>query len=254
MYHLELKPIINHIVLIWYFTVLWHRSDENTVRTTLVKLFYSIFYMTLPISTLLGGIISEDRTESIFLIEISLMVVIMSVKFMYIVWKPKEIRKFMHRCSDFFIDDLDDFNFINETLNIFEKVVNVASIIVGLCWIFITVIIPSIEREEPFFRIAFPLDWTNNKFVLLIVNTYLFVQVFLCITTFMFSIVMWYSLINCSFKLKLFEKRVKTMGTRVATKSIEEATENKTNNSEKQIFIQDLITAVDSYRQIREYE
>lgn len=245
-----IKKLINHMMSLFYFLGLWHRDDEPTVRETMVKLFFSIYYFLFPMSVMGGGILTDDKNESVFLVEISIISAVMSVKVLYIIWKKDAIYKILNQCGVFTVEDNEDFKLVNDTLDTFEKIIETIFAIVVVAALFITVIFPCLVGK-PLFNIAFPLDWKRNKFAYWLVNTFLFTEVFLYIITLMFSVIIWYLLLTCTLKYQILGNRMRNLGTQTTS----EATGNSSRISvtEKKLFTRNLIAAVISYHQIREY-
>lgn len=252
MYRVELSKTVIHLMSIFYFLGVWHRQDAATANQTVVKLFFLIYYSLFPISLIAGAITSVDIADSILLIECFIITVVMAVKFLFIIWKKKQIIEILNRCGTLAIDNPEDFNRVNNTLNRFEKFTIVLLVVSTLFTIFVSFIFLCLGGERKiFFNVAFPLDWKNDLFAYWIVNIFTFTETMFCVVTLFFSVIMWYSLINCTLMYEVLGNRIKNICSNANGKRIN-ANKSKPLEMEKRIFIQDLTSTIDSFQYIRE--
>lgn len=227
------------------FVGIWHCQGKASVRQNILKLFYSLYYILFPISLVAGAIIQEDDNEFVFLIEMSILTGVLAVKNVFFIWRNKELHKIVDRSATLIteIDDGND-NDYNNRLSMFQKFVVILLGAIVVAAVFVSVLIPYFGFERStFFKIAFPLDWKNNLMAYWLVSAFIFTETFYSIVPVIFSVLMWYSLLNCSLAYRVLGTRIRNLNTRTAVKEME-----------GQIFDRDFALAISCHQQIREYE
>lgn len=249
MHHNKINATINHLITPLYFLGIWACQDEATVPRTMVKLFYTIYYITFPISLLCGAIVNRGDDGIVFLIEMCFITGVLAMKNVFLIWEKEQILEILYRSSNLIADIGNGKIKRYNLLSIFEKLTVVLIGVITLAGIVVTILYPYFTFERTlFFKIAFPLDWRNNQMAFLLVNLFIFTQTFYSIIPVIFSVLMWYSLLNCTLAYKVLQVRMQSIGTRVDIKEL--------NNShvEEQSFIRDLSLTTDYYQQIWKYE
>src|ERR1700744_2384377 len=107
MYRVEIPEGINRIRSIFYRLGIWHTGDEPTIRETRIKYLYSVSFLMFIISLIGGAINTENRDDSIFLVESSIVVSVLFMKLLYVIWKKEQILEMMQRICVYTIDDRD---------------------------------------------------------------------------------------------------------------------------------------------------
>lgn len=251
MYRVELKKTIVHLMSVLYFFRLWHRQDESNVRQTSFKLFYSIYYLMFPTLMFAGAMTSDGTIQRIFLIECSIITTVMAVKFVFIIWRKNQIVELLSRCSDFFIDNHIDFVRVNSTLRSFERLAIGLLIGTNITVVFISIVFPCLGDERKiFFKVAFPLDWKNDLFAYCMANSFIITEVNFCGITLFLSVFMWYIMTNCTLMYSVLQSRIRNIGTTTGTRI--NVNKSKILETEKETFMKDLTSTIDSYIQIRE--
>lgn len=253
MYRVELKKVIKHLMALFYYLGVWHRGNDATVRETRIKLFYSFIYVLWPTSLMAGAIISDDRDDAIFLSQSSIMSTILSVIGFFLIWKKNQIIEMLNECCVYTVEDRNDFNQVDNLLQKFERLIvafvfaTTFTTVSVIGWPFLC------DEKQLFFNIAFPLDWKNNEIAYWIVNAYVLTAGILCITAFFVSVLIWYAMINCALRYKVLGNQIRNMG--AVKMVVVEGNERNISEKEKQnIFQRDLIAAIETHQQIREYE
>ena len=75
MYSVALQKEIHQVINLFHILGTWHSGEEATIRETTIKLFFTFYHLLFPLSLLLGGIKSDDKYESMFLVEASNLIV-----------------------------------------------------------------------------------------------------------------------------------------------------------------------------------
>lgn len=246
MYKVELPTGIKKIMDCFYKVGLWHSGDEITPRETTIKLFYSFFYSLFLISLIVGAFSSDDTDESIFLVETAVLVLVAFVKILYMIWKQREFVDLLIRIGEHFIDDREQFNLVNEEMESFMKlsIVLVSSTLFGAFCAAVLIPLLGSERQQ-FLNVGFPFDWRTNELVYWSEFVFLLTEIILSISTFLFSVLMWYLLLNCALKYDVLANRLRKMD---VTESAYISDRQKDN-----LFLRDLIGGINSHRDINEY-
>lgn len=250
MFSIELDSSIHQMIHLFFRLGLWHRGDEATGRATKIKWFYSTYALLWPMSLIAGAISSDDQQECIFLMETAIMTVVMSVKLMYIIWRKEEILEMLNRMGIHTIQSHKEFTHINGKLKRFMssmKIFFLCSILTAVCAL---LLVPFVGSERKlFFNIGFPLDWKNNEFAYWLAFAFLLTSVILSAISVLFSIIMWYLLLNCGLKFEILGNELRNVGT------IDDAAGSgrKISTVEKQnAFFKGLITLIESHQNIIE--
>lgn len=253
MYKVQIHKVINSIFSSFFRLGLWHPGDEATIRETRIKLFYSIYNLLLPISLMAGSLSSDNRDESIFLIEGAIMATVFSVKLMYIILRKKKILELLNRVGVYSLENLEECTIVNDTL---KNLMRFVRVFISLSYTAMTcsqLVIPFLGGEKKlFFNVGLPLDWKNNEIAFWIAFVFLVTEIFLTAVAILFSILMWYLMTNCAIRYEVLGHQIKNMG--VIREVVATANRRKITVVEKQnLFLQDLISHAESHKDIMEY-
>lgn len=249
MHSVKSHKVIGQIISLFYRLGIWHQGDQATAKELRIKIFYFIYFTFLPISFAIGAAKSYDEDEAIFLAEMCIASSVLVVKLWMLIWKQKKIQEFLNRICHFDIRDDDQFNLTNEKISKFVGFVVLIIFFInlaGFC-IFVTPFIGSEKRL--FFNVAFPLDYKNNEIAFWIAATFVITEIYLSIAVVLFSIIVWYFLLNCSLRYEVLGSEIRNMG---LLKGV--AVLNRISDKEQQrIFLRDLIAAINAHLHIMEY-
>lgn len=247
MYPVEIPEIIQLSFEAFYRVGLWHRRDVTIMNATAMKLLYSIYHALFPLS-LFARAFTTDKDESIFLIEMGFVFAVLSLKFSYIIWNKNEIIGLVDRIGVYSLDDREQFALANGRMLIFNKVSKLFVVIIYVTNTLAGLIVPFIGHEKKlFFNIAFPLDWTKNELAFWLAFVFLSTEMFLSCVAFLFSVLTWYLMISGCLKYEILGLHIVNMG--VNRKRVNDSKAEKEN-----LFLQDLMVAVDSYAYVKRYQ
>ncbi len=206
------KIIYRIIALLRAFGV-WETDSQSNFRKLLKKFTLLIFTVTFCTSLALGAIDSVDRNEAIFLVASSIAFGLVNVKLSYILWKKKDLDKFLNRICVHTVEREEEFIKINKKLNNFANVAYTAMAAMSSS---ITVLIVS---SMPFFsaerrlavNIKFPFDWKTNA--LFHWCGWFFIAVALMYASLVtyFTIVYLYIMLNCSVKYQVLGDEIRNV-------------------------------------------
>lgn len=86
MFRVQVHKSIKRTVSFFYRARVWHRVEEDTIREWRIKIFYSIYFGLYLLSLAIGAVTSDSRDEMVFLVQATIMIGVMVVKFVYLIW------------------------------------------------------------------------------------------------------------------------------------------------------------------------
>lgn len=248
MNRVELQKYIVRVTKIFYRIGIWDRQDNATVAGLLLLIFYS--YSLIPIIVLMaaGAFGINDMAESIFLMEFSLICVVLQVKLLNIVWKKEETLELLNRFCLYSVRDDDTFTHVKTKLNrlmIFFAVFCALIVVSAVCS---TIIIPLVSSERTFFfKIGFPLDWKNDEIAYWLAFTLIVISMTISSIGLYYSAIIWYMMANCGLKFHVLGQRMKTMGKqRLGIGRKEWVTERD------KLYLRDLLKSIAAHNQLTE--
>lgn len=248
MYHIKVHEAMDGITLLFYQLRLWHRGNNTIAKENAIKLFYSIYHFLFPISIMIGAVKTENANECISLTQSAILSTVMSVKLSHIIWKKEEILQCLHRFGVYYTEDHEDFTIISRKLNSLMKInmFYFFGLMSGV--ISATLFVPFIGKEKKLFlNIAFPLDYENSNIAYWMAFSFFFTEGILCAISTLFTIIMWYLLLNFSLKWKVLETKLRLIG---AIRPIDEG-DNVVLEKEKQnLFRRDMISGIHLHQEI----
>lgn len=251
MFTVEVDTLINSIIETYHRFGFCHRGDEATVKETIIKLFYSIYYIVFIISLMSGGYISEDIDESIFLFEAGIIASVVLAKLFYLIWKKKEVLELLNWICVYSIEDHGQFNLVKGKLKSFRKLLTFAIFLLYFTNFCMSLIVPFVGNEKKVFvNFGFPMDYTNNVVGFWLAFTFFATE--MAVTSFgmMFHALTWYIMFNCSLRYEVLGHRIQTMGV-IRT---EDTNEQEISDIEKQnLFYRDLVATIEFNKEIKEY-
>lgn len=251
MNSIKTPKIIELITSLFYRFGLWHYEDEAGL---IIKIFYSIYHCLFPISILAGVATSGSKDESIFLVQESLVVTVLLVKLLYIIWRKKEICDLLQKLCVYSIEDDKLFTIVHGELKIFEICITIL-VFLSFCTASYTVlVVPFVGNEKKLFlNIGFPLDWKNGNFAFWLAFTFFCTEVILTFLAFLFSVLIWYLMINCALRFKIIGYQIKNIGAEKALDvNVTTDKRKKTDFQKEKIFLQDLIAVAESRKRMTE--
>lgn len=248
MHSVGIHKGIAHLISYYYRIGFWHRGDEPTAKELRIKCFYCIYYLLFLLSLVVGAIKSDNYDDMIFLSEVSVVVVVLSVKMWFFIFKQKQIIEMLNRICVFSIRQQHDFTSVDEKLRKFMKLVTAFAILLNVSGVFAGILPPLLGSEKNlFFKIAFPLNWKENEVAYWIAVTFTFTEVYLSLITVSFTIIIWYLMTNCSLRYEVLGNEIRNMG------QINKENKRKISDKEKQdLYLHDLKASIDDHLHIRE--
>ncbi len=209
-------------------------------------------------SLLSGSYLSNDSEESIFLLAIGIGNFVQVFRMFKLISAKSSILDFLHDLSSHSTSDSEEFVRINTKLKNFVKL-SLGFLLVGGMALFCAAIIPLVSNEKILMvNVAFPLDWKNDSFSFWIAYLFVMGGCMYGVFSFVFVIIVWYLMINCTIKYEILGNHLRRMGLRNddETSETQSALKTKAKTSEvdrQQLYHKDLIKAIKSHLNINRY-
>ncbi|XP_037025628.1 odorant receptor 94a-like [Bradysia coprophila] len=247
MHCIKINKVIAQMICLFYLMGFWHRSDKPTARELRFKLFYCIYYSLFILSFMVGAIRSEKMDSTIFLTEVSVTALVYGAKLGILIWKQKQIIDLLNRVCQFSIRDDYGYVLFKDKLKGFITFLICFEIAVAVGAVLSVLVLPFFGSEKTlFFEIAFPLDWRNNDVAFCVVTVFIFIGIMVTIFVLLFTILIWYLLLNCSLRYEILGQELKNMG-QIAADDISKISEKQLHNN----FFQSLKESINTHVHLR---
>lgn len=239
MHGTEIHPVIKKITRFYYLVGFWHQGDIATKRELTVKLFYSLYLLAFVLSLAIGVTTQENRDESIYLAEVSVLNFVCLVKLCILIWEQKKIERLLHQVCVFTAQDDENFTIFNQTLSPYIKFANVLLSSTFICLICEVAIYPFIGSEKTIFlKIAFPLNWRNDEISFWMANFFFLTGGMVSVAGISLGVIVWYLLLVCSLRYKLLGSHMRK-------------TDQRTTG--QQIYFRDLVVSIKEHLNLQKY-
>lgn len=216
MYKIEPNKTIQQIVKILYQTGIWRNGEESAIRKSSRKFFLLFYIIVFQVFNDASAILSDDKSELIFLAEIGMFYAVITFKQVYLLWKKEEITAFLndpitaHSTECHAVHEL-----ANKKIKKFMRFIHVYLWMLGITSSFIGIScfpIFTTSKKLPFF-ISYSFNWTQSEIVYwmtygFVVSALYFGYLFNLVTIFI-----WYLLFNYSVAYEVLGNQLKEIGT-----------------------------------------
>lgn len=218
-----------------------------TVRQLRLKSFCCIFYSFYFISFVIGAITKETLDESIFLAEISFVIMVLAKKVWMLLWKQKQIMGLLNRICVFSIRNDEAYESFNCKVEKLMRFV-IAFACITVLAVLGNSIFPFVGNERSMIvDIAFPLDWKNSEIGFWLVYIFFFTENLLSILAIIYvSAIIWYLLLHCSLRYDILATDIRNMGKITGGVKVSQKTQHA-------IFYQDLVACIKDHLHLRGY-
>lgn len=215
MFDINVHPRIYSMMSVFRLIRLWRdgESDAHRLGRNVLQLTLFLHYL---ISSLIVVYISNDADEKRFFSVVSIIIVNVTVRLYYILWKKNEIIELTIRIGVGSVRSQDTLNRIRKRTDLFITFAtamlvmnygaNVALIVFKLPFI-------GAKKQLPI-NLYFPYDWQANEFRFW--GTYAFVtyEMILCPTCTLLNVIIWYLMMCLAMKYRALGECLKMMGVR----------------------------------------
>nr|QGW45419.1 odorant receptor 46 [Bradysia odoriphaga] len=221
MYTNEVDETIQRFIKMFYQVGMWQRDDESMLRKVAKKLFHTIFGASYPIFLLTNSFLCDDRSESIYSIQLTIIGLFLYVKYLYVLFKKREILALLYDKNVIHAtENREEYEQNKRKIGKFMKFVRpfVLSIFIT-CPLLVVVKLPifSDDKTLPMF-ISF--TWNNSEIIYWVAFCYLALALLLYAIAIQITILIWYIMFNYSIEYEMLGNRLRNLGTETKTKMI----------------------------------
>ncbi len=249
MLRVQLHNLIRRLFFCYYLFGFWHQGDVETSKERRSKILISIYYLLFLISNIAGAVASDNRDDKVFLIEVTIMCIVLLVKLWYIIWRKRETLELLDRICDYNVEDRETFDLVNSKLKKLMKFCAAFFTAVLICGIYLSFFEPLLRTEKKLFvNFGFPLDWKNNDLAYWLANLFFATQMIIVFFGSTFSVITWYLMANCGCSYVVVGQRIRKMG------EMRSAVKIKISKTQKDTLYQrHLIETIASHSDLQEY-
>lgn len=259
MYEFEVPPSIKQNLSMYYRVYFWFRDDTQSTVHRCRKILVVLFYASFVVSIGVGGLMTADSDQSIFLSVMSVLGFLHNYRVWLILWNKTSILKCIEEIGVYHTKEKRKFDKISNDLKLFMKFCHVFTVVTNIGIFAVSLLYPILNRVNGkrglFLGNAFVVDYSDSDV------TYLAVNVFVNIALFQTAVVctlvptLWYLLLSLVFRYRLLNASLQTLGMRFAMKnsSGDDIQKQLTVHESQALFLKDLLMAIQDYNQINRY-
>lgn len=269
MYKLSIHPTFGRIIALFYEFIFWQNDEVFTLRNKRRKLIYLLNIILFQMLIVICARISDDKSESLFLAQVEISALVMTVKLIFLLWNKDTVLLFLsdsivtHHISEYAV-----FVQVNDKLKKFMRYVHVYIATMALAatvLILSPLPIISSDKKLPLF-IVYSLDWKFSELIYWIIYSLLALQIVLIFVVNLLTVIIWYVMLNCSIKYQILGEQLMNLDIKTATcvelekmnsdielSTVENDGMENISKVECDLFYQDLIKLAESHQNIFEY-
>lgn len=253
MHKMEINQTFHRMVKLLHHLGVWQNVEESAFGKLGRKTIYLVYFNLFLIFMVSCAYIEDDKNESIFLWQIAIIVVVITIKLYYLLWKKDEILTFLYRRTECYAE----FNEDNKKMKIFMKFVNAyyfMLVVSALVYVATTLPMFSRERELPFF-IRFKLTGEYSEIIYWIAYVFLMSNIFFCNVFNLITSIIWYVMLNYGIEYETLGSKFRKLGT---NKKIKMQTSKKPGSVHQNALrrsdqeLKDLIDLIKTHRTLSE--
>lgn len=247
-----IDSLIRRIVNVYYTLGIWHKGNE-TNRRKFVRLFVFFFCtISYPVTLAVGGLVSHDLGDAIFLLTLGVIVGVLEFKGYYIFFRQNDIINLLNSMCNQTVPNNDHLlRTVNRTLNIFKKCCAIFVFLsIGLTSIISILSSPLFSDTLPF-NIWFPLDYKRSRLAHWIAHGFVVVNELFLMQVSLVASVMWYVMVNSSLKYDILGYRLKHFTTNWQLDDYDDY--SVSNGKDHHLFETQLIKCIRMHQELKQY-
>ncbi|XP_037027235.1 odorant receptor 94a-like isoform X2 [Bradysia coprophila] len=251
MYEFEVPASIKQNLSAYYRAYFWFREDDaqsivHQGRKTIMVLFYICFVVSIGV----GGQITADKDQRIFVSLMSVLASVHNYRIWLVLWKKKSILKCVDKIGIYYTKDPKKFDQLNNLLKLFMKFGDFFTIVINVGIVSVSFIYPILSRLSGkrglFFSNAFVFDYSASDVSYLAVNVFVNMAMFqtavVCSTI---VPIVWYLLLSLVFRYRILRHQLKNLGKTFAMED-----NSLSGNTQQKLFMKELLMAMHDYDKI----
>lgn len=250
MYNIEIHKRIKQVISFFYIIGLWSGEKRSDNHRNYLKIMHAAVCACCAISVFVGSYLSNNATESTFLLALSFSLFIHFVKLYYFLWREDEILRFVHTMGTHSIKELDEFKKHNNKINIFIKFAFLYHLTIFLGTIVMTfAALPIVSNKKCLpLNVYSPFNWKENELAYWIAFASVVCLMTLCMVYNWFYSIFWYLLICYGMKYQTLGNEFKNVGKTTLNKKVNISVAEKQN-----LFLEELIALIIKHKGLQEY-
>ncbi len=245
-----MHPTFCRIIRIFYVFGFWQNTKTWTFRKAARKFLYLLNMILFQTMIVTCACINDNKSESLFLIQVEITAIVMTVKLLYILRNKDNILSFL---SDSTVvnccTDSGMYVQVNQKVKKFIKFIHVYLAMVAFV-VILLIISPFFTSYKmlPMF-IIYSFDWKYSELIYWIIYSPLAFQFFLIFVINLFTVIIWYVMFNCSIRYEILGYQLMNLG--MPKYTINEI--ETISLPECDLFYQELISLVEMHQKIFKY-
>lgn len=254
MYTIEVHSRIDQILSMFYFIGLWYDPNRHTIFKRILSIWHVALYAYYPFSLVIGAYQSDNDTETMYLIVMTIVAGVGAVRLYYFVLNKDEILNFIRKLGVHRWNDSEEkFQQVNKKINFFIRFATYYEVMsTGAVMSLIIIALPifSAEKRLPF-NIYIPLDWRNNELHYWIIYAYVTYDALMAVVCTFFNVIIWYLMMGLVLEYEILGSEFKNVGwiTKSTTESI-----SPTFSDGEDLFFAELISLIKKHRNLQKYK
>lgn len=244
MHKIELHPTIRQILKIFERVGIWQNDTEPANRKAVKKFFYSTSFALLPIFLATYSFLSDDQTESIFLVVLAILAAIIFLKCLYLFQKNDVLAFLYDPILCHATDDREEYNRFNQMNKNFMKFVHVfvTSIMTTQAINILYAIFTSTTTNEKTLPLFISFRWNDADIIFSLSFAFISLSITLSNLIGLFTAILWYVLFRHSLGFQLLGSKFRNLGHSVSSRLTVKARE--------ELFVGNLIDLVKAHQHL----
>ncbi|XP_037043835.1 putative odorant receptor 71a [Bradysia coprophila] len=244
--------LLQHFVNLFYQLGIWGSDEESNFRKIGKKLTHTFYGALFPIFFATNALLCTDRNESIFSAQAAIIVMVLYVKFSYLLFKKPEILAFLHDTIVVHsIENLDEYEHTNKKIKKFMGFVRPYCFAFFLTAPLIIVLKLPIFSDDKVLPVFISLSWNDSEVIYWLAYTFVSLSTSLYVVVNLLTTLIWYIMLNYSIEYELVGNKLSRLGhknarTRGKMVKIQESFELP----QRSMFVEELIVLIKAYRNL----
>lgn len=248
MYKIKIPATIHNIFAIFYLIGMW--NEKTSFKDKGRKLFYLVYFVSFFLSLSVGAFVNSNTDEFMFLAVVSIIIAVQICRMSCVIRNKNEILELIYEVNNSSAFDLKEFVRVDRKIKLLIKFGKFFIIMMSFSFSFLMISPVALNENILVFKIAFPLDWRNDRIAFWMAYAYVGGGFFLSAICCLFSITVWYLMLIFTIRYEMLGNQFRNMG---VMRTDERSVEKPKNSEIRSLFYLDLLAAIKAFEKINEY-